>query len=133
MPLVTFSELDGEFLNSIIRCPFAECKTRIIALKPILESTKVELKNAPLMANKSTNFFRVDDVWDFDNIGVSRVAAELEASEEVGQLAKVERLLVCGECDKGPIGFAGYQNAEETDVKKLCYYLSCESVLYDTE
>lgn len=128
-----FNEVHGNYPNAILRCPFDKCGTRLIKLSPSLVSTEVELKNAPAMSGDSTYFFRIDDVWDFDNIGVSRVAAELEASKEVGQLAKVERLLVCSECDKGPLGFAGYQNADETQVEKLCYYLSCESVLYDAE
>lgn len=85
------------------------------------------------MASESKQFFEIDDVWDFDNIGVSKVAPQLQASLKVGELEKVERLLVCSECDQGPLGFAGFRNPEETDVKKLSYYLSCESVKYDVQ
>lgn len=85
------------------------------------------------MASKSTYYLQVQDVWDFDNIGVSRAVPELLKEEDVGNLAKVERLLICSECDKGPIGFAGYIEGNETDHKKLQYYLSCESVVYDTQ
>lgn len=83
------------------------------------------------MAKKSQNYLQIKDVWDFDNIGVSKVVKELEKSEAVGDLAKLERLLICSECDQGPIGFAGYVNAEESDHKQLIYYLSCENVKYD--
>lgn len=83
------------------------------------------------MAAQGKSFLQVNDVWDFDNVGVSRTAPDLEKSEAVGQLSKVERLLICGECDKGPIGFAGYVNAQDSDVKNLRYYLSCDTVKYD--
>lgn len=83
------------------------------------------------MANASPLFFQVADVWDFDNIGVSKAVPELHKSEAVGDLAKVERLLICSECDRGPLGFAGYVNAEDTDHKNLTYYLSRETVKYD--
>lgn len=131
MPLKLFGDLGGEFPAGIVRCPFDSCNTRIIGLSPKLTSTMIRLANAPAMAGDGKSFLEINDVWDFDNVGVSRVAPELKESEAVGQLSKVERLLVCGECDKGPIGFAGYVNAEDSDVKNLRYYLSCESVKYD--
>lgn len=133
MALKQYKEIDDAADSAIIRCMFDECNARIIRLVPKLASTKVLIGNAPEMANKSTNFYRIDDVWDFDNIGVSKAVPDLEKSEVVGDLAKVERLLICSECDKGPIGFAGYLNAEETDHKKLAYYLSCENVQYDVD
>lgn len=131
MTIKQFEELGAELPAAIIRCPFEGCNTRIIPLNSKLASTLVTLANAPAMAARLDKFFRVDDVWDFDNVGVSKPAADLEVSEEVGPLAKLERLLVCSECDRGPLGFAGYTNPVEQDVKKLTYYLSCESVRYD--
>lgn len=84
------------------------------------------------MTKESVNFFQIGDMWDFDNIGVLKAVA-LDVSSPVGPLAKVERLLICSECDQGPIGFAGYLDADQTDVKKLVSFLSCESVLYDAK
>lgn len=79
-------------------------------------------------------FFKIDDVWDFDNIGVSRPSGDIKQPiiEENNKVLniKIERLLICSECDKGPIGFAGLEG-EDTDVKNLKYFLSCSSVLYD--
>lgn len=131
MPIKLYSDLGGKWPTGIVRCPFDSCNTRIIALTPQLASTEVLLENAPSMAAQGKSFLKVNDVWDFDNVGVSRTAPDLEKSEAVGQLSKVERLLICGECDKGPIGFAGYVNAQDSDVKNLRYYLSCDTVKYD--
>lgn len=132
MSFIAFSELlEKEFPRSIVRCPFGKCKTRIILMNEKLALRRRTIGNAPPMASESKNFFELDDVWDFDNIGVSKVALQLQSSLKVGDLEKVERLLVCSECDQGPLGFAGFRNPEETDVKKLCYYLSCESVVYE--
>lgn len=131
MPLQLFTELNGKWPVGIVRCPFESCNTRIIGLSPKLTSTLIQLENAPSMAAEGKSFLAINDVWEFDNVGVSRIASDLKESESVGQLSKVERLLVCGECDKGPIGFAGYVNAEDSDVKNLRYYLSCETVKYD--
>lgn len=119
--------LDAE--NAILRCPFEGCNARLIRLQPSLKSTKIVIPGAPKMTQESVDFFQIADVWDFDNIGVSK-PAELESASDV-PLAKVERLLICGECDQGPLGFAGFISADESDVKKLSYFLSCESVLYD--
>lgn len=131
MSLQLFADLKSNPSPGIIKCPFDSCNTRIIGLTPKLHSTIIHLGNAPSMAAEGKSFFEVADVWDFDNIGVSRVAEELKSSEAVGQLSKVERLLVCGECDRGPIGFAGFVDAEESDVKNLRYFLLCDTVKYD--
>lgn len=131
MVFTKYENLEGD--SAIIRCPFDRCNARIIKLLPQLASTKLQIGNAPEMASDSSFFFQVQDVWDFDNIGVSKAVPELKKEEEVGNLAKVERLLICSECDKGPIGFAGYVDSDETDHKNLHYYLSCESVVYDIQ
>lgn len=134
MSLVAYPQLNLQNTSKcIIRCPFDNCRTRIIALDEKLMGTKTSITNGPKMTKDSTNFFEIEDVWQFDNIGVSRPTEEIQSSEQVGALSKVERLLICSECDKGPLGFAGYRNSEETDHKKLNYYLSCESVLYEIQ
>lgn len=131
MPNLPFQEVQG-VQEAILRCPFDGCNARLIRLQPELYSTRTTIENAPKMARDSTDFFQVADVWDFDNIGVLK-ATELGTTDSVGPLAKVERLLICSDCDKGPLGFAGYLDSEETDVKKLSYFLSCESILYDVK
>lgn len=125
----------------VVRCPFAGCNARIIARTDALNDTIQVIKNSPTMLKTSQSatededhFFHVGDVWDFDNIGVSRPAAELEhpkfADEDTD--FKIERLLICSECDRGPLGFAGFFNGEN-DVQKLSYFLSCSSVVYTVE
>ncbi|GEQ67456.1 hypothetical protein JCM33374_g1121 [Metschnikowia sp. JCM 33374] len=130
MNLKSLHELGPELPEAILRCPFPECHARIIRLDAKLASTQVKLDNAPQMTADSELFFTIADVWDFDNIGVSRPAPDLE-KKTVAPLARIERLLICSECDKGPLGFAGFVSEDETDVKKLAYYLSCESVKFD--
>ena len=127
--------------TGVVRCPFASCNARIIARSNALNESLQEIKNSPLMLKTTEDntdeddhhhFFHVGDVWDFDNIGVSRPAADLEHplfSGGKSQDFKIERLLICSECDRGPLGFAGFFNGEN-DVQKLSYYLSCSSVVY---
>lgn len=124
---LTYGSLPKDTHTAVVRCPFPECNTRLIDLTPNVAQSVVTIENSPTMLHPSHLFFQVGDVWDFDNIGVSRPTELTNVSE----LAKVERLLICGECDKGPLGFAGFVDAEETDVKKLTYYLSAESVRYE--
>lgn len=127
----------------VIRCPFGSCNTRIIMLSEKLLSNELIIQNSPDMVQISDNtdsntnqFFKIDDVWDFDNIGVSRPSDDIKQPiiEENNKVLniKIERLLICSECDKGPIGFAGLEG-NDTDVKNLKYFLSCSSVLYDVK
>lgn len=144
MTLQHFKEVDAnKNTNSsiIIRCPFDSCNTRIIMLSDKLLSNKLNIQNSPDMVqisdntdSKANEFFKINDVWDFDNIGVSRPSDDIKQPiiEENNKVLniKIERLLICSECDKGPIGFAGLEE-DDTDVKNLKYFLSCNSVLYD--
>ena len=85
----------------------------------------------------TSDFYKVDDVWDFDNIGVSRAVENLSSPIELALdpgepvTLNIERLLICSECDKGPLGFAGISEKDAADVKNLKYFLSCNSVVYD--
>ncbi len=93
----------------------------------------------------------VTDVFQFDNIGVSRSGLSPNSKpikftisnnegKESATIVTIDRLLVCADCDKGPIGFAGLlsddvkENEKELDrVKKslaLRYYLNLNSVIY---
>lgn len=128
----------------ILRCPFEKCNTRVIPLTDALRTSETTVHNAPPMLDVSEEasaqtsqeekelFFKIDDAWDFDNIGVSRPAPDLKQPSIHNTDFSIERLLICSECDKGPLGFAGFLDGE-TDIKKLVYYLSCSSVLYDVE
>lgn len=145
MTLRHFKDVDSINKDSctIIKCPFGSCNTRVIMLSDKLLSSKLNIQNSPEMVQISDNidgnaneFFKINDVWDFDNIGVSRTSSDIKQPiiEENNKVLniKIERLLICSECDKGPIGFAGLEE-DDTDVKNLKYFLSCNSVLYDTK
>lgn len=145
MPGVVYNSitLDGS-KNIILRCPFKACNARIIGSSEKLLANKMHLDQTPEMMLPSGEtkhveeyFFKIDDVWDFDNIGVSRPAGDLAKpiiipgpGDDTIEL-NIERLLICSECDKGPLGFAGIESGQELDHKNLKYFLSCASVLYE--
>lgn len=130
-----FSELeDGG--RVLVRCPVGGCHARII---PYAGLAHVRVENAPAMVSvrpgdAHTHFLQVDDVWDFDNIGVSRPAADLaqpRITAVAGDLdVAVERLLVCSECDRGPLGFAAIPRGRAGH-ESLQYFLCAASVLYE--
>lgn len=143
MPLQHFHDFKaGKKASAIIRCPFGTCNTRIIPLSEKLISNELHIQNSPDMVQLSDNsnptslFYKINDVWDFDNIGVSRPSDDIKQpiirENDKTLNIKIERLLICSECDKGPIGFAGLEEGL-TEVKNLKYFLSCNSVLYDVE
>ena len=118
--------------SKVLRCPFAECNTRVILLTPELKSSLATIEGAPEMLASSTDaneiaheFYVINDVWEFYNIGVSKPTEETPTSTIPD--FTIQRLLVCSECDRGPLGFAGYTGSDD-DVKKLRYYLSFTSV-----
>lgn len=142
MTVCTYNDLEKDHDNIngyIIRCPFDSCGTRIISLSPLLMDQRVEVPESPEMVQLADDtggveFFRIEDAWDFDNIGVTK---PIEDSGETNVIlgsdlknVKVERILACSECDRGPLGFAAYENGN-TDIKALKYFLRCRSVIYD--
>ena len=139
MKFVEYPEVDGpEIRPSILRCPFSPCNARIIASDNL---SQVKVHNSPSLVNVLKDqvhdvFYMINDVWDFDNIGVLRPATDLQQptidGAEPNLDIQIARLLICSECDKGPLGFAGFEG-DETDVKKLKYFLSCKSVLYQLQ
>ncbi|CAH2353639.1 protein Dss4p [[Candida] railenensis] len=144
MSYTSYTDLKSVEESTIVRCPFKNCHARIIQVGTL---PKVNVENSPDMTKLSeddnmkqteTYFYQIDDVWEFDNIGVSRPAAELkepiitsDTNEKVD--IAVERLLICSECDKGPIGFAGIPKGSENHHQNLKYFLSCASVLYEVK
>ncbi|KAI5958855.1 hypothetical protein KGF57_002289 [Candida theae] len=134
-----------------LRCPFANCRAGII---PYSSSTQLNvIENAPAcvaiesptsdpkLSSSTTEFYRIDDVWDFDNIGVSKPSEILPEPIIVGTNSQegeqeridVERLLICSECDRGPLGFAGIITGGEKDHRNLKYFLGQDSVVYDVK
>ncbi|GMM29184.1 hypothetical protein DAMA08_019000 [Martiniozyma asiatica (nom. inval.)] len=80
-------------------------------------------------------FYKVKDVWDFDNVGVTKASSSpnesisLMDNNSTKTTYTVLRYLICGECDKGAIGFAGYdiQQKDSVDIHpnnlKYFFYL----------
>lgn len=70
------------------------------------------------MHKKYNVFYKAKDVWEFDNVGVSKPPKDSKDPEifvlksaKNGEDFKyaVVRYLVCGDCDKGAFGFGGYR------------------------
>lgn len=145
-------------------CAFEACGCKIISVD---ESKVVSLPGSAidafrLMRNSKqdsgansgsdTRFLIVGDVWDFDNVGVSKdippsnisAIVEVEGAENATpevyeyvyensnwKINKCVKYLICADCDKGPIGMvcevAEADNASNT---KLVHMLSLSSVTH---
>lgn len=136
------------------RCPFG-CRTAIITIKPgaeldytndeyhfipcKLDGKAIVAENGPVGTDgsataKSTGKLRqVESAWDFDNVGVSKHvegSGEIELTTGHGEkkLYRISRLLVCGACDQGPVGFAGLPATEtpKENPNELDYFACIE-------
>lgn len=149
---------ENSYKEFILRCPFEKCGCRIIAFKysdGVLDRNTVQVSETPecVHINKETleiskdedgngkkTFFKVPDAWNFDNIGVSR-PTEIKQPVIHGTndlKVDIQRYLVCADCERGPIGFAGnVGNVGESEDERvqqasnLMYFLSAESVRFD--
>lgn len=130
---MNFGEFDGK---GHVKCPFPNCDTKTIAYNQKLKDSIRIISNPPEMVNINASetdvkFFEVNDMWDFDNIGVSKPLEEFKDFKIDSKNFEIERLLICSECDKGPIGFAGHFEDEEKLPNTLKFFLSCKSMKYD--
>ena len=86
----------------VLRCPDGACGARIIAREKLKTPTTAELGVWQASGVSLTEgLFLVTDVFDFDNVAVSRGLNSPESPRE-GDV----RLLCCAECNQGPIGYA---------------------------
>ncbi|CAY68572.1 uncharacterized protein PAS_FragB_0076 [Komagataella phaffii GS115] len=137
--------------TTILRCPFSSCRSRII--KTDDENTNIktvtgnggprllQFSDGEVSLNSSTEnlkFYQVNDMWTFDNIGVSKPTSmddEFSITIDGGSVpVHIERYLTCADCDKGPIGIAGSVNKEaleDPSGSKLMYYLYTGSVFQE--
>ncbi|SMN19079.1 similar to Saccharomyces cerevisiae YPR017C DSS4 Guanine nucleotide dissociation stimulator for Sec4p, functions in the post-Golgi secretory pathway [Maudiozyma saulgeensis] len=139
-------------------CTFETCKCKIITID---DANVISLPNAALDTfhlmrhrkkeeheNKETcDFLVVGDVWDFDNIGVSKDipstaitdveeeskmttdSYEFTHEDKLWTISKCVKYLICADCDKGPIGMICEVTDKATGSdKKLVHMLSLKSV-----
>ncbi|KAL6941260.1 hypothetical protein ACO0RG_002387 [Hanseniaspora osmophila] len=121
-------------------CPFEKCASKIIAYQddqvielPSYFSELYKLMKSSESVNDATRilptkFLVTQDIWDFDNIGVSKSLDTLDLEHKVQVLAeegnaqysfknivipykntnykivKALKYLICADCDKGPLG-----------------------------
>ncbi|CDK29662.1 unnamed protein product [Kuraishia capsulata CBS 1993] len=142
--------------SAILRCSSTGCNCRILEVKdfnsdlqsndfPLTKITNapkmpqtIELGNEEALSDESQGlFYSVDDMWSFDNIGVSKTTEKFEGTEEIkteaGETIYFQRYLICADCDRGPIGFAGYLGdaKRSDDGSGLHYFIHPESVRYE--
>lgn len=131
---MNFDQIEGD--KGHVKCPFPNCNTKIIPYNKSLKDSIQIICNSPEMVNVEESeiqleFFKIKDMWDFDNIGVSRPMEQIENFAVRGNSFNIERLLICSECDKGPIGFAGhFAKDDAANPNNMTYFLSCESMKY---
>ncbi|CCF56500.1 hypothetical protein KAFR_0B02020 [Kazachstania africana CBS 2517] len=107
-------------------CSFENCKCSIITIKDensdMITEFATDMFNAlQLMQQReedltNSEFFITKDVWDFDNIGVSKdIPSEILEQDNLNKFVfkyaddqyKIDRCLkylICADCDRGPIG-----------------------------
>ncbi|QLG71307.1 hypothetical protein HG535_0B03460 [Zygotorulaspora mrakii] len=136
------------------RCSFEDCNSAIIDVNvddvillpsSVLRDAKLmQLSKKPSETQQTNEFLLVNDVWDFDNIGVSKEVPEGFTNEEnmrevqfehggsFWRMDKCLKYLICSDCDKGPIGFGCSlsNQAQRGAQNKVVYLLSLESVKY---
>ncbi|QLL34528.1 hypothetical protein HG536_0G03900 [Torulaspora globosa] len=105
-----------------VRCSFEDCKCAVItvdsAIKVQLPGQAAEtfqLMRGATATSEQNEFLLVKDVWDFDNVGVSKQippgllvdsdrAISFVWENKPWTIEKCLKYLICAECDKGPIG-----------------------------
>lgn len=96
---------------------FSKCKTSETSVQRKFQKTQ----NANL-----NYFYKANDIWEFNNIGVSKPPTDIKKPEILKlknfkngdiHVYVVVRYLVCGDCDKGAFGFGGYKMDYE-DIQK---------------
>lgn len=88
-----------------------------------------------------SNFLVVPDVWDFDNVGVSReipssILGDLsdksdfvfEYSNSSWKIKKCLKYLICADCDKGPIGIICKVQDQTKNEERVLHLLSLRSL-----
>ena len=129
-------------------CSFKECSSELITFnkdnfniekqgltylnKAFVDKYKLFTKNIALSDTEGIEFLVTDSFWEFDNIGVSRSieALKLEDSTEYkitfnesNYLIKTAtKYLICGDCDKGPLGIIAQVEEEGNaeNKRELC-------------
>ncbi|QHS76743.1 guanine nucleotide exchange factor DSS4 [Saccharomyces paradoxus] len=132
-------------------CSFDSCHSEVIAIKDdnIINLPEQVYSEFKLLENRTTRdippneskFLVVSDVWDFDNVGVSReipssllgdLGDKNEFVFEYGnsnwKIKKCLKYLICADCDKGPIGIICQVQDQENDEERVLHLLSLRSL-----
>ena len=146
-------------------CAFEACSCKIITINDFnvislphhaIETFHLMRKGTADAASNPENsdFLIVGDVWDFDNIGVSKdippsnitevieesdtategsanYSYEINYEDKTWSIKKCVKYLICADCDKGPIGMVcEVTDKDNASEKRLLHLLSLESVIH---
>ncbi|CAD6651346.1 BAH_G0054870.mRNA.1.CDS.1 [Saccharomyces cerevisiae] len=132
-------------------CSFEGCHSAVITINDdniinLPEQVHSEFK---LLENRTmrdatpseSNFLVVPDVWDFDNVGVSReipssilgdLSDKSDFAFEYGnsswKIKKCLKYLICADCDKGPIGIICQVQDQTKNEERVLHLLSLRSL-----
>ncbi|CAI4053418.1 hypothetical protein N7582_005718 [Saccharomyces uvarum] len=132
-------------------CLFDGCRSTVIAIDEnnIVSLPEGAYSQFKLLENRAepgapsseSNFLVVPDVWDFDNVGVSRdipssLLGDLGDKDEFTfvygdsswRIKKCLKYLICADCDKGPIGLICQVQDQANDEEKVMHLLSLRSL-----
>lgn len=132
------------------KCALSSCNCSIIKVnesdtikvhKDVFDTFKLMQNKSTKSSENYTNFLIVRDVWDFDNIGVSKdipptvferdFNSNLKFDYEgtTWNIQKCVKYLICADCDKGPIGIV-CETTDDSEKSHIVYMLSLDSVNY---
>ena len=143
-------------MSHIYKCSFKECSSELITFnkkdfnaekqdithlnKAFIEKYKLFTKPQDLNPTDDIEFLVTDSFWEFDNIGVSRSIETLKLEDHTQYkvtfnkaeylLKSAKKYLICGDCDKGPLGLIVdvEEIANPSNKRELCL-LSTASVV----
>ncbi|EDO14519.1 hypothetical protein Kpol_274p2 [Vanderwaltozyma polyspora DSM 70294] len=133
------------------KCVFDNCNSQIITVdeSKVIEWSSDVYDIFKLMQNNIKDvslgkFLIVNDIWDFDNVGVSKeipqdLELQLDDSKFIlnfkgntWEVTKCIKYLICADCDKGPIGMVcEIADVSNKDNKNQINLLSLNSINYE--
>lgn len=138
-------------------CAFKDCGSKVIKINEanivnfpdsIIDAFRL-MRDRSNESKEQVEFLIVNDVWDFENVGVSKdipppnitlmkdnetdleeeVSYEFNHDNKTWKILKCLKYLICADCDKGPIGMVCEAAEKENDsAKKAINFLNLGSV-----
>lgn len=141
--------MSSTLVSKSAKCSFVSCSSSIITLdndsqivtlpSDAYELFRImELKDFEELVNDK--FYAVGDIWDFDNVGVSKnIPTEMLSDLSKSNITFIQdgtewtitelvKYLICADCDKGPIGLVVKAKSNNDNTERDVNLLSLKSV-----